>query len=171
METIGPQDVSSFESTTPAILWSSYNGMRKGDALADVLLGAYDPSGRTPETWYQSVDQIPSVYSYALRPVGPNGRTYMYFNGPVSYPFGYGLSYTDFDFGNLRVSDDHPSADGTVLATVDVTNSGSVDGNEIVQMYVNTPDAAPSLARPIKRLEGFQKVFLAAGETKTITMP
>jgi beta-glucosidase len=171
METIGPQDVTSFEPTTPAILWSSYNGMRKGESLADVLLGTYNPSGRTPETWYRSVDQIPSIYSYALRPTGPNGRTYMYYNGTVSYPFGYGLSYTTFDFSNLRISNHRPSADDTIQASVDVTNTGSRDGNEIVQMYVNTPEADPSLERPIKRLEGFQKVFLAAGQTKTVTLP
>lgn len=171
METIGPQDMTSFEPTTPAILWSSYNGMRKGDALADVLLGAYNPSGRAPETWYQNVGQIPSIYSYALRPAGPNGRTYMYFNGPVSYPFGYGLSYTTFGFSNLRISNRNPSADDTIDVGVDVTNTGSRDGNEIVQMYVNTPNADPSLERPIKRLEGFQKVFLSAGQTKTVTLP
>jgi beta-glucosidase len=166
METIGPQDVSSFESTTPAILWSSYNGMRKGDALADVLLGKYNPSGRTPETWYQNVDQIPSIYSYALA-----GRTYMYYGGPVSYPFGYGLSYTTFGFSNLHISNRNPNADDTVNVSVDVTNTGSRDGNEVVQLYVNTPLADPSLNRPIKRLEGFQKVSLAAGQTKTVTLP
>ena len=166
METIGPQDVSSFESSTPAIVWSSYNGMRKGDALADVLLGKYNPSGRTPETWYQNVGQIPSIYSYDL-----TGRTYMYYGGPVSYPFGYGLSYTNFAFSNLHVSDRNPSADDTINVSVDVTNTGSRDGNEIVQMYVNTPDATPSQQRPIKRLEGFQKVPLAAGQTKTVTLP
>ena len=171
METIGPQDVTGFAPTTPAILWSSYNGMRKGESLADVLLGTYNPSGRTPETWYQSVDEIPSIYSYALRPVGPNGRTYMYYNGPVSYPFGYGLSYTTFRFSHLHISKRTPTADDTIRASVDVTNTGSRDGNEIVQMYVNTPNAAPSLERPIKRLEGFQKVFLAAGQTKTVTLP
>ena len=171
METIGPQDVTGFEPTTPAILWSSYNGMRKGESLADVLLGNYNPSGRTPETWYQSVDEIPSIYSYALRPVGPNGRTYMYYNGPVSYPFGYGLSYTTFRFSHLQISKRTPTADDTIQVSVDVTNTGSRDGNEIVQMYVNTPNADPSLQRPIKRLEGFQKVFLAAGQTKTVTLP
>jgi beta-glucosidase len=171
METIGPQDVTGFEPTTPAILWSSYNGMRKGESLADVLLGTYNPSGRTPETWYRSVDEIPSIYSYALRPVGPNGRTYMYYNGPVSYPFGYGLSYTTFRFSKLHVSKHSPTADDTIHVSVDVTNTGSRDGNEIVQMYVNTPNAAPSLERPIKRLEGFQKVFLAAGQTKRVTLP
>jgi beta-glucosidase len=171
METIGPQDVTSFEPSTAAILWSSYNGMRKGDALADVLLGKYNPSGRTPETWYQTVGQIPSIYSYALGPVGPNGRTYMYYNGPVSYAFGYGLSYTTFGFSNLHVSSSRPSADDTIKVSVDVTNTGSLDGNEIVQMYVSTPNADPSLERPIKRLEGFQKVFLAAGQTKKVTLP
>jgi beta-glucosidase len=120
METIGPQDVTAFEPTTPAILWSSFNGMRKGEALADVLLGAYNPSGRTPETWYQSVDQIPSIYSYALRPVGPSGRTYMYYNGPVSYAFGYGLSYSTFGFSNLQISNHNPTADDTVGVSVDV---------------------------------------------------
>ena len=133
METIGPQDVTGFEPTTPAILWSSYNGMRKGESLADVLLGTYNPSGRTPETWYQSVDQIPSIYSYALRPVGPNGRTYMYYNGAVSYPFGYGLSYTTFRFSHLHISKRTPTADDTIQVSVDVTNTGSSDGNEIVR--------------------------------------
>jgi beta-glucosidase len=171
METIGPQDVTSFEPTTPAILWSSYNGMRKGEALADVLLGTYNPSGRTPETWYQSTSQIPSIYSYALRPVGPNGRTYIYYNGPVSYPFGYGLSYATFGYSNLKISNHNPTADDTIDVSVDVTNSSSRDGSEIVQMYANTPNADPALERPIKRLEGFKKVSLAAGETKTVTMP
>ena len=171
METIGPQDVTGFESSTPAIVWSSYNGMRKGESLADVLLGDYNPSGRTPETWYQSVANIPSIYSYALRPAGPNGRTYMYYSGPVSYPFGYGLSYTTFHFSHLQISKRNPTADDTSNVSVDVTNTGSRDGNEIVQMYVTTPHADPSLQRPIKRLEGFQKVFLAAGQTKTVTLP
>jgi beta-glucosidase len=172
METIGPQDVTSFEPSTPAILWSSYNGMRKGDALADVLLGTYNPSGRAPETWYRSVDQIPSIYDYSLRPgAASHGRTYMYFDGPVSYPFGHGLSYTTFGFSNMHVSDRTPSADDTINVSVDVTNTGSRDGNEIVQMYVNTPNADPSLQRPIKRLEGFRKVLLAAGQTKTVTLP
>jgi beta-glucosidase len=171
METIGAQDVSSFEPSTSAILWSSFNGQRKGDALADVLLGKYNPSGRTPETWYQSVNQLPNISSYALGPAGPNGRTYMYFNGPVSYPFGYGLSYTNFAFSNLHISDRTPNADGTINVSADVTNTGSGDGDEVVQMYVNTPDANPSLARPIKRLEGFQKVSVPAGQTKRVTLP
>jgi beta-glucosidase len=167
-----PFDVSAFEPTTPALVWSSYNGQRQGEGLADVLLGTYNPSGRLPETFYQSTSQLPPTSDYNIRPTSTtSGRTYMYFNGPVAYPFGYGLSYTTFAFSNLKVSNPTPTADDTVQVSVDVKNTGSTDGNEIVQMYVNTPDADPSLQRPIKRLEGFQKVFLAAGETKTVTLP
>jgi regulation of enolase protein 1 (concanavalin A-like superfamily) len=95
----------------------------------------------------------------------------MYYTGPVSYPFGYGLSYTTFHFSHLHISKRNPTADDTTNVSVDVTNTGSRDGNEIVEMYVNTPHADPSLQRPIKRLEGFQKVFLSAGQTKTVTLP
>ena len=95
----------------------------------------------------------------------------MYYTGPVSYPFGYGLSYTTFHFSHLRISKRNATADDTINVSVDVTNTGSRDGNEIVQMYVNTPHADPSLQRPIKRLEGFQKVFLPAGQTKIVTLP
>ncbi len=171
METIGPQDVTSFEPTTSAILWSSYNGMRKGESLADVLLGAYNPSGRTNGIWYQTNAQIPSVTDYTIRPVGPTGRTYMYYNGPLQYPFGYGLSYSTFAYSNLQVDNHTPAADDTVTVSADVTNTSSSDGNEIVELYASTPNADASLERPLKRLEGFQKVFLAAGQTKTVTFP
>ena len=169
METIGPQEITSFEPTTAAILWSSYNGMRKGDSLADVLLGTYNPSGRTNGIWYQSNAQIPTVTDYTIRPVGPTGRTYMYFNGPLSYPFGYGLSYSTFAFSNLSVSSHTPTADDTITVSADVKNTSGADGNEIVELYANTPNADASLQRPLKRLESFQKVFVAAGQTKTVT--
>ena len=84
METIGPMDVTSWEPSVAAILWSSYNGQRKGEALADVLLGAYNPSGRTRAIWYQNNAQIPTITNYAIRPAGPTGRTYMYYNGAGS---------------------------------------------------------------------------------------
>ena len=98
----------------------------------------------------------------------PNLHVY---TGPVSYPFGYGLSYTTFPFSHLLISKRNPTADDTINVSVHVTNTGSRDGNEIVEMYVNTPHADPSLQRPIKRLEGFRKVFLAAGQTKTVSLP
>lgn len=169
METIGPIDVTSFEPGTSAILWSSYNGMRKGEALADVLFGAYNPSGRTNGIWYQNVGQIPTITDYTIRPVGATGRTYMYYSGPLQYPFGYGLSYSDFAYSNLAVDKHAADANDTLHVTVDVTNTSGVAGSEVVELYVSTPGSDPALQRPRKRLEGFRKVALDAGQTKTVS--
>src|SRR3954447_8840026 len=174
METIGPMDVSAWEGDVASILWSSYNGQRKGEALADVLLGAYNPSGRLPSTWYADTSQLPDVTDYRLRPTATTpGRTYMYYNGSkgqVRYPFGYGLSYTTFDYGNVAVDDATPDANDTIHVSFDVTNRGVVAGTDVPQLYVTTPDAAPSAQRPIKRLKAFENVTLNAGETKRVTM-
>ncbi len=171
METIGMMEVADFEPSVSAILWSSYNGQQKGAALADVLTGAVNPSGRLPFTWYQSNDQLPDITDYTLRPTGTNpGRTYMYFSGPVSYPFGYGLSYTTFGYANLKLDKKNLDANDTLQVSVDVTNTGEAAGSEIVELYVSTPDAAASLERPAKRLRGFQKVTLEPGETKTVSL-
>jgi beta-glucosidase len=171
METIGQVDVSSFEPGVPALLWSSYNGQRKGEALADVLLGAHNPSARLPFTWHSSVSQLPAITDYGIRPSGSNhGRTYMYFGGPVSYPFGYGLSYTSFRYSNLRIADQSLDANDTLRASVDVTNTGDVPGSDVVELYVSTPDAPAALERPLKRLEGFRNVSLQPGETKTVRL-
>ncbi len=170
METIGPVDVSSFEPGVSALLWSSYNGQRKGDALARVLLGQYDPSARTPSVWFQNVGQLPSVTDYGIRPAAGNpGRTYQYFSGVPAYPFGYGLSYTTFAYSPLRLDRHALTADDSFTASVDVTNTGAAAGTDVVQLYVTTPDAAPSLERPLKRLKGFETVALGAGETKTVS--
>lgn len=171
METMGPQDITPFESDTAAILWSSYIGLRKGEAVADVLLGAVNPSGHTNAIWYQTVDQIPSITDYTIRPVGDTGRTYMYYNGPLMYPFGHGLSYTTFAYSNLALSSTSLDANDTVNVSVDVTNTGAVAGDDVVELYVATPDAPAALERPIKRLEGFTKINLAPGETRTVTLP
>jgi beta-glucosidase len=169
METGGMEDVTSFEPKVAAMLWSSYNGMRKGQALADVLLGKYDPSGRLPFTWYRDASELPPITDYAIRPAdGNQGRTYMYFHGPVSYPFGYGLSYSRFRFSHLHISDPRPDANQTIRVSAAVTNTGSMPGREVVQLYANTPDAPAALQRPIKRLEGFQIVSLRPGETRTV---
>lgn len=170
METDGMEDVTSFENQVPAMLWSGYNGMRKGEALADVLLGKYNPSARLPFTWYLNDSELPPITDYAIRPSGSTpGRTYMYFTGPVSYPFGYGLSYTTFRFSHERIDDQIPNANQTIHVRTDVTNTGSTAGNEVVELYVNTPDAPAALERPSKRLEGFQMVSLRPGQTKTVT--
>lgn len=171
LETVGQVEVTSFEPSVSAMVWSCFNGERKGDALADVLLGNYNPSGRLPFIWYQSNSQIPDIADYTLRPTDTNpGRTYMYSKEALSYPFGYGLSYTNFSYSNLKVDNKSLTANDTFNVSVDVTNNGTVDGNEVAELYVNTPDADAALQRPIKRLEGFQKVYLKAGETKTVNM-
>ena len=174
MQTLGPIHVTSFEPNVSAILWSSYNAQRQGQALAEVLLGTYNPSGRLSATWFKTLAQIPEPSTdYSIRPNGTNpGRTYMYYNGSlgsVQYPFGYGLSYTKFSFSHLHIDRTHLDANDTFHVVADVTNTGQVAGREVAQLYVSEPDAPASLQRPSKRLEGFQLVSLNPGHTKTVT--
>ncbi len=170
METIGQVDVRSFQKQVPALLWSSYNGQRKGEALADVVLGAVNPSGHLPFTWYANEAQIPPIGDYTIRPTATtDGRTYMYFDGDVSYPFGHGLSYSTFRYGNVRIGSSSIDPAGNVTVTADVTNTGSVKGSDVPQLYVTTPFTPAAKARPAKRLVGFEKVTLAKGATTKVT--
>ncbi len=169
MQTIGQVDVGNFQSHVPALLWSTYNGQRQGDAAADVLLGKYDPSGHLPFTWYQSVNDLPGLADYSIRPSATTlGRTYMYYRGPISYPFGYGLTYTHFAVSHERIDPSHLDANGTFHVSVNVANKGAVAGSDLVQLYVTTPGAPASLERPTKRLESFQQVTLQPGEARTV---
>ena len=170
LRAIGQVDIGTYRDNVPALLWSTYNGQREGESIADVLLGNYNPSGHLPFTWYQNASELPNLADYNIRPSSTSpGRTYMYFHGPISYPFGYGLSYTTFKDSNLEVSRSHLDANDGFRASVDVTNTGSVAGQQLVQLYVTEPDAPASLQRPVKRLEGFQQVSLDPGQTKTVT--
>jgi beta-glucosidase len=169
METVGQVDVTSFEPHVAAVLWSSYNGQRKGESLGDVLLGTYNPSGHLPFSWYADLSQLPAIGDYGIRPSGSSlGRTYMYFKGQVSYPFGYGLSYGTFRYSRLEVDDKHVGAGGTLQVSANVTNTGAVAGDTVAQLYVTTPDAPAALERPIKRLRGFEKISLAPHQTKRV---
>ncbi len=168
MQTSGDVDVVSFASSAPAIVWSSFSGERQGLALADVLLGKYNPSGHLPFTWYQSEADLPPVTDYAIRPgPGSSGRTFMYYRGPISWPFGYGLSYTTFSLSSLRVTPTHPTPNQTAKATVKVTNTGPVAGEDLVQLYVATPGLR---GLPLKRLEGFQQIYLGPGQSGAVTL-
>lgn len=170
LETVGGVDTTSFQADTPALLWSSYNGQRQGTALANVLLGKVNPSGHLPFTWYADDSQLPPITDYTLRPTATNpGRTYMYFNGDSAWPFGYGQSYTDFSYSNLRVQQRSVDANGTLRVTADVTNRGSVTGSAVPQLYVTTPFEPASAERPKKRLEAFDKVTVSPGQTKKVT--
>ncbi len=180
METCGPMQVTQFENDVAAILWSSYLGNRKV-GFGDVITGKVNPSGKTTDTWYKTVSDtgasdIPSIYDYDLLPSeGKQGRTYMYYTGTPSYPFGYGLSYTTFEYSNLTIKKGASAstafdANDTVTVSFDVTNTGDVKGKETTQLYVAQPDAPAELVRPIKRLQGFDKIELEPNETKTVTV-
>lgn len=169
MEAVGEIDISSFEPAVSTILWSSYNGQRKGESLADVLLGVHDPSGHLPFSWYARVADLPAIGDYSIRPSATSlGRTYMYFQGAVTFPFGHGLSYTTFRYSRLRVDDRRADPDGALRITAEVTNTGPVAGQDVVQLYIATPGAAAALERPGKRLRGFRKIALRPHETREV---
>ena len=135
-----------------AILQAWYPGEEGGTAIAEVLLGEVSPSGKLPLTFYKDVDQLPDFEDYAMK-----GRTYRYFEGEPLFPFGFGLSYTTFEYGPARVR-------GRKLV-VPVTNAGSVDAWETVQLYVRRPS---DVEGPLKSLRGFQRVSVAAGQTAEV---
>jgi beta-glucosidase len=146
----------------PAILHAWYPGGEGGTAIADVLFGNYNPSGRLPVTFYKSVDQLPPFENYGMA-----GRTYRYFKGEPLYPFGFGLSYTKFAYDNLRFSEKSVKAGEPIKVTVDVKNSGDLAGDEVVQLYL--ADVAASAPVPIRTLVGFERINLRPGEKRTVT--
>ncbi|MGH7669295.1 MAG: glycoside hydrolase family 3 C-terminal domain-containing protein [Gemmatimonadaceae bacterium] len=147
----------------PAILEAWYPGQAGGTAIAETLFGDYDPGGRLPVTFYRTVKDLPPFDSYDMA-----GRTYRFFDGTPLYPFGYGLSYTTFSYANLRTNLDTLGAADTLSVSVDVRNSGSQAGDEVVQLYVAHPQSVVPRAR--ENLRGFQRVTLRSGETRTVAM-
>ena len=148
----------------PAILHMAHNSQEEGNALADVLFGDYNPAGRLVVTWPVSLDQLPPMMDYDIR----HGRTYMYFRQKPLYSFGEGLSYTTFAYSNLRTSSEKLAPDNEITVSVDVRNTGSRAGDEVVQMYVSHLNS--KVERPIQELKGFQRITLQPGETKTVPM-
>ena len=144
------------ESKYDALLQAWYGGQATGEAVADVLFGDYNPAGRLPVTFYASTDQLPDFQDYTMQ-----NRTYRYFKGEPLYAFGYGLSYTTFSYGNAKTAG-KPQA---MTLTVPVTNSGKIDGDEVIQVYVKALDDAGA---PIKSLAGFARVNIPAGKTKSV---
>ena len=159
----------------PAILNVWFGGSEAGNAIADVLFGDVNPSGKLTTTWPQNVGQVPLYYNHKStgRPL-PEGKWFEKFrsnyldvsNDPV-YPFGYGLSYTSFSYGDVKLSTTNPKGAQTVTASVAVTNTGNRAGKEVVQLYVH--DVVGVNTRPVKELKGFIKMELQPGETKTAT--
>ena len=171
MQTLGCVEVEDFKNleNIPGILWTGYNGQAQGAAIPMVLFGDVTPGGKLNATWYKSVKDLPPITDYTLRAGnGKPGRTLWYFTKPVSYEFGYGLSYTTFEYSDFSISKSSITPDDRITVSVNVKNTGDYDGDEVVQIYVTTPDSPASLERPIKRLKGFQRVTIPRGQTRRV---
>jgi beta-glucosidase len=146
-----------------AIVQAWYPGMKGGEAVADVLYGKVNPSGKLPITFYKNSEQLGDFEDYNMA-----GRTYRYMkNDKPLYPFGYGLSYTDFEIGNATLSADKITKGQTVTMTIPVTNKGKKDGTEVVQVYVKNPSDPNG---PIKQLRAYKRVDVKAGQTVNATI-
>jgi beta-glucosidase len=146
----------------PAILEGWYPGEEGGTAIADVLFGDYNPAGRLPVTFYKSVDQLPPFTDYRMQ-----GRTYRYFKGEPLYPFGFGLSYSEFKYDHLTLSATKLKAGDELRVSAEVQNRSDRAGDEVVQLYVSNLDA--SVPVPVRSLAGIKRVSLAAGEKQTVS--
>ena len=154
------------DENLPAIVEAWYAGQEQGHAIADVLFGDYNPGGRLPVTYYKTEDHLPHIGDYDIT----KGRTYWFFDKEPLYPFGYGLSYTTFKYSNLTVNAKEFSnaKDMEILVSLDVSNTGQVGGDEVVQLYVK--DIESSVIQPEKELREFKRISIAAGETKTVQL-
>ena len=143
----------------PAIVEAWYPGEAAGTAIADVLWGDYNPSGKLPVTFYKSVDQLPAFIDYDMK-----GRTYRYFKGEPLYPFGYGLSYTTFTYGDMKLSKNEIAAADSTTVSVEVSNTGSAAGDEVVQLYVK----AEGDTIAVKTLKQFKRISLKPGKKEQV---
>lgn len=159
----GPLSIPWIKDHAPAILQAWWGGEEGGNAIADVLFGNVNPAGRLPHTVYASDAQVPSRDEYDIS----KGFTYMYVKGEPLFPFGHGLSYTDFEYTSLDISPQTVAPDGMITAHVTIKNTGTRPGDEVVQLYVREKN--PHLTRPTKELRGFERVGLAPGQAKSIT--
>ena len=171
-----PLDLTDENGTVPAILDVWFAGSEAGLAIADVLFGAVNPSGKLTMTFPRNVGQIPIYYNEKNtgRPLGNKEGNFEKFrsnyiderNEPL-FPFGFGLSYTTFEYSNLKISETSFKANQTVKVAVDITNTGNFDGKEVVQLYIR--DLVGSVTRPLKELKGFQKINIKKGAKQTVT--
>ena len=190
LETNSSMDITWEKSNLPAILDMWYGGQAQGQALCDVVYGDVNPGGKLTSTWYNNLEELPSKSDSKYGADGMLeydiddwGYTYMYYGKGSGanvarqaekpmYPFGYGMSYTTFDYSNLQLSHSSLGKDQEMTIKADIRNSGTRDGAEVVQLYVNFPNSSVEHVRKLNRkLVGFERVELKAGETKTVTIP
>jgi beta-glucosidase len=169
-----PLALSWEDKNADAILQTWFAGTQAGNAIADVLFGNYNPSGKLTMTFPQAVGQVPLFYNYKNTGRPFNGQLldkytsrYMDVTNEPLYPFGYGLSYTTFSYSKPQISKTSISPNENLEVRVDVRNTGNYDGEEVVQLYIQ--DVVGSVTRPVKELKNFQKIFLKKGEAKTVT--
>jgi beta-glucosidase len=153
---------------------ATFAGQAQGTAIANILFGKVNPNAKLTATWYKNLEDLPIINDYGIKKQDTyekKGRTYMYFDGPVQFPFGHGLSYTRYEYGKLNAARAAYDANETLEVSVDVTNAGSMDGAEIVQLYV-AKVLAPKVRdnKPVRQLKAWEKVWLKAGETKKVTL-
>jgi beta-glucosidase len=167
-----PLTIGWLADNAPGLLESWYPGTEGGNAVADVLFGSVNPSGKLPMTFPRNVGQIPISYNELPtgRPADPNNKyTSKYLDVPNTpqYPFGFGLSYTTFQFSNLRLSSSSVGTHGSLTVRADITNTGTTSGTDVAQLYIH--DRVASVLQPVRKLAGFQRVSIAGGQTRTVT--
>jgi len=160
-----PNSFQYISDNVSAILECWYLGQETGIAIADVLFGDYNPSGKLPMSIPRSVGHLPCFYNH--KPSARRG--YLFDDITPLYPFGFGLSYTTFQISNVRLEKQTIAIDESTKIILEVTNTGKRSGTEVIQMYIH--DMVSSVTRPVKELKGFKKVFLNPGETKVVEIP
>jgi beta-glucosidase len=158
-----PLSIRQMNENIPGIIVAWYDGQAQGSAIADVLTGDYNPGGKLTSTWYNSVADLPAMDHYDIK----ENRTYQYFTGTPLFPFGYGLSYTTFDYSNLIISRRALNPGDSLKVSVTITNTGSISGEEVPQLYIH--HISPIVKRPFKELRDFRRILLQPGENKTVT--
>ena len=162
-----------------SLVLATYAGQSQGTAIANVLFGKVNPNGKLTATWYKDDSQLPHINDYGIRKADiltqDHGRTYWYLDEEPRFPFGYGLSYTTFEYSNLRLAETEIKNGTSLKVSVDVKNTGSVAGKEIVELYVRkvvdeTYGEKPGYNKPFRQLKGFEKIHLEPGETKTVAI-
>jgi len=158
-----PYTIKDISKKVPAIIWMAHGIQETGNGIVDVLSGKYSPAGRTPLTWYEDEKQLPSIMEYDIM---AGKTTYQYFDRNVLYPFGHGLSYTNFKYSDLKIDKSKAAKDDTVNISFKLKNTGLVTSEEVPQMYVTFKGSV--FPRSLKTLKGFDRILLAAGEEKSV---
>ena len=159
-----PLTTNWIDENVPAVVEAWYAGQAGGAAIADVIFGDYNPGGKLPVTFYKNVESLPHLGDYDIS----KGRTYWFYDSDVLYPFGHGLSYTTFEYSNIAVDKNSFSINDVDLkVSMEIKNTGSVKGDEVVQLYVK--DVESSVIQPIKKLRAFKRISLESGETKNVS--